>query len=62
MRCAGGVETQKDGSYVYQRVFFHDTDTIKLTVTANGYQTQTVTGSSFTIYGLTMDFSLTPLP
>ena len=62
MRCAGGVYADVNGAYVYQRIFFHDTDTIKLTVTAPGYQTQEYTQTAFTINDLTINFPLVPPP
>lgn len=62
MRCAGGVYADANGAYVYQRIFFHDTDTIKLTVTAPGYQTQEYTQTAFTINDLTINFPLVPIP
>ena len=60
--CSGAIETNLSGGYVFQRIFFHDTDTIKLTITATGYQPQEITQTAFTINDLTVNFSLTPLP
>jgi len=50
------------GVFIFQRVFFHDTDTIKLTVTAPGYQPQEFAQTGFTVNDLTANFSLAPLP
>jgi hypothetical protein len=47
---------------VYQRIFFHDTDTIKLTVTATGYQPQAYTQTMFTTSDLTVNFPLVLQP
>ena len=60
--CSGSVETGIPGVYIFQRVFFHDTDTIRLTVTAPGYQSQEISQNSFTRNDMTADFSLLPLP
>jgi len=60
--CSGSIETDISGGYVFQRVFFHDTDTIKLTVSAPGYQSQKIVRSSFTQADMEYDFSLTHMP
>jgi len=60
--CSGSFVTGIPGVFVFQKVFFHDTDTIKLTVTAPGYQPQEFTQSAFTTNDLMVTFSLTPLP
>jgi hypothetical protein len=60
--CSGFVTTDKDGNYVFQRVFFHDTDTIKLTVQAEGYQSQEISQSSFTTNDMETNITLQPLP
>ena len=62
MRCAGGTYTDANGAFVYQKIFFHDTDTIKLTVTASGYQIQEYAQTAFTTNDLTVNFPLSPLP
>ena len=61
-KCSGSTVTGIPGVFVFQNVFFHDTDTIKLTVSAPGYQTQEITQNSFTTNDMTGNFSLTPLP
>jgi len=60
--CAGGMETNASGSYLYQGILFHDSDTVKLTVTAAGYQPQEFIQRFFTTSGLTVNFSLLPAP
>jgi len=59
-RCTGGIETLADGSYVFDRIFFHDTDKIKLTITAEGYLPQEFTQNGFSINDLTVNFLLMP--
>lgn len=61
-KCSGSIETGIPGVYIFQRVFFHDTDTIKLTVSAPGYQPQEFNQTAFTTNDLTVNFSFTPLP
>ncbi len=60
--CSGSQVTEIPGVFNFQQVFFHDTDRIKLTVTAPGYQPQEFTQNFFTTNDLTVNFSLTPLP
>lgn len=60
--CMGSVVTSAVGLFLFTNVFFHDTDTIKLSVTAPGYQSQEYTQSSFTMNDMMADFLLTPLP
>jgi hypothetical protein len=60
--CSGSMETGIPGVYIFERVFFHDTDTIKLTVSAPGYKPQEFSQNSFTLNDLKVDFVLTPLP
>jgi len=61
-KCSGSMETGIPGNYIFQSIFFHDTDTIKLTVSAPGYQPQEFTQNSFTLNDLKVDFSLSPAP
>jgi hypothetical protein len=60
--CSGTVPTNADGTYVFNNVFFHDTDTITLTVQANGYQTQKFSTNSFTTNDWKLDLKLDHLP
>ena len=60
--CSGTVIVDENGKYVFENVFFHDTDTIKITVQATGYQTQEVVQSSFTINDREVNISLSPTP
>lgn len=61
-KCSGSMETGLPGNYIFQNVFFHDTDTIKMTVSAPGYKPQEFTQKSFTINDLKVDFVLVPMP
>ncbi|MEP6896585.1 MAG: carboxypeptidase-like regulatory domain-containing protein, partial [Chloroflexota bacterium] len=56
--CSGTVVTDANGMYVFAAIFFRDTDTIKLTVQALGYQTQEITKSAFTTPDMEENFSL----
>lgn len=47
-RCNRTTTTDQDGVFLFEKVFFHDTDTIKLTVEAPGYQTEKITQAFFT--------------
>lgn len=60
--CSGTATTDVDGIYKFENVYFHDTDTIKLTVQATGYQTQEITNGFFTMAGLEMDVMLNAVP
>jgi hypothetical protein len=61
-KCSGSMETGIPGVYIFQRVFFHDTDTIKITVQAIGYQEFEYTQNFFTINDLEVNISLTRVP
>ena len=58
--CSGSVITNADGSYVFERVFFHDTDTINLTFQAAGYQSLGTGSTGFTINDMEGNISLSP--
>ena len=60
--CAGTATTNTDGIYYFVNVFFHDTDTIKLTVQAEGYQAQEFSQTAFTTGNMEANFSLSRLP
>ncbi len=60
--CSGTVLTNSDGTYAFNNVFFHDTDTIKIIVQAAGYQSQVVSKTSFTTNDLLLDLALSPTP
>ena len=60
--CSGNVTTNADGTFVFSNVFFHDTDTIKLTVQAAGYQSQESTQVGVTMNFVEKNFSLSPSP
>jgi hypothetical protein len=48
-RCNRTTTTDQDGVFLFEKVFFHDTDNITLTVKASGYQTQEVKQAFFTL-------------
>ncbi len=50
--------TNANGEYAFNNIFFHDTDTIKITVQAAGYQTQEISKTSFTTNDLPLDIAL----
>ena len=58
--CSETATTNVQGTYIFEAAFFHDTDTIKLTVQAEGYQPQEMTrsASEFLVTDIEMDFSL----
>ena len=60
--CSGNVTTNADGTFVFRNVYFHDTDTIKLTVQADGYQSQEFTQSAVTLNNVEKNFALSPSP
>ena len=60
--CSGTATTNADGFYYFVNVFFHDTDTIKLTVEATGYQPQEFSQTAFTTSGMEANISLSPVP
>ncbi len=57
-RCNRSTETDQAGSFVFENVFFHDTDTITLTVNADGYNPATMRYASFTQPMLQADIKL----
>jgi hypothetical protein len=60
--CSGTATTNAEGIYFFGNVFFHDTDTIKLTVQATGYQPQEFSQTAFTTSNMEANFSMTPAP
>lgn len=56
--CAGSVTTIADGTFRFERIFFHDTDTVKLTVRAAGYQPVEISQAAFTMPGLEVNTAL----
>jgi hypothetical protein len=56
--CSGNAITNADGNFIFSDVFFHDTDSIKLTVQAVSYQSQEITQSFFTMADMEKDFAL----
>lgn len=60
--CSGTTTTDVDGMYVFENVFFHDTDTIKLTIEAVGYQMQEIKKNFFTMPDMEANVNLIHLP
>jgi hypothetical protein len=60
--CSGTVLTNANGEYAFNNVFFHDTDTITITVQATGYQPQLFSTNSFTTNDWKLDLKLDRLP
>lgn len=56
--CSGNATTNADGAFIFSNVFFHDTDTVKLTVQAAGYQSQEITQAGFTMADMEKHFAL----
>jgi hypothetical protein len=57
-RCNGSTTTDQNGNFVFENVFFHDTDTITLTIEASGYQSTSLKYASFTQPLLEADIQL----
>jgi hypothetical protein len=60
--CSGSFTTNANGEYSFNTVFFHDTDTIKLTVQAEGYETKEISQSFFTYNDWEANIGLNPKP
>jgi hypothetical protein len=56
--CTGTATTDADGMYVFENVFFHDTDSITLTIEANGYLPQEISQTFFTTNDMVADWAL----
>jgi hypothetical protein len=57
-RCNRNTTTDAEGSFLFENVFFHDTDTITLTIVAEGYNSNSVKYASFTQPVLEADIQL----
>jgi carboxypeptidase family protein len=57
-RCNRSTTTDQDGSFLFENVFFHDTDTITLIIEASGYQPVSLKYASFTQPLLEADIQL----
>ena len=57
-RCNRSTTTEQDGNFLFENVFFHDTDTITLIVEANDYKPATLKYASFTQPLLKADIQL----
>jgi len=60
--CSGSVATDADGSYVFGRVFFHDTDKINLIAQVPGYRSLRFERTAFTTNDMEANMSLNPIP
>ena len=60
--CSGTATTDADRMYIFENVYFHDTDTIKLTVQAPGYQTHESTSAFFRMADLEANVALSLAP
>ena len=60
--CSGTATTNANGLFVFENIFFHDTDTLKLYVEAVGYRSQEISQASFTSADVEVNFSLDPVP
>jgi len=60
--CSGTVLTNANGEYTFNNVFFHDTDTIEVTVQATGYDTLTVGSNAFTFNDYEANVALQKTP
>ena len=54
--------TNANGEYAFNNVPFHDTDTIRLTIEAEGYEPQEVMRPSFTTNDWEANIALNPKP
>ena len=57
-RCHQTTTTDAEGNFLFERVFFHDTDTITLTVEADGYPATSQKYNAFTLPLLEADIQL----
>jgi len=57
-RCNRSTTTGQDGGFTFENIFFHDTDTITLTVEAAGYNSRTSKYNSFTQASLEVNIQL----
>jgi len=61
-RCNRTTITDQDGVFLFEKVFFHDTDTIQLTIEAAGYETTKIKQSFFTWNIWDVDIALKRVP
>jgi hypothetical protein len=59
--CNGQALTASDGTFAFGAIFFHDTDTITLQVSAPGYASQTIHSTSFIAPEMTVSVLLIQL-
>lgn len=58
--CSGSVITNAEGKFVFERVYFHDTDAINLIAQAAGYQSLRFESTAFTTNDMEANMSLNP--
>lgn len=61
-RCNRTTTTDQDGVFLFEKVFFHDTDNITLIVEAPGYQTEKIKQAFFTWNTWEVNISLKQTP
>lgn len=59
--CSAIMTTNPDGTYVFENIFFHDTDIVKLTVQATGYQPEEISQTAFTTNDMEANIALNPV-
>jgi len=60
LRCNRSTVTDQDGKFLFENIFFHDTDTITLTVNTSGYDATTFRQGFFTQPFFEANMELTP--
>lgn len=60
--CSGTATSNADGRYVFENIYFHDTDSVTLTFQADGYQEQQISSTAFTVNDMEANFSMQPQP
>lgn len=60
-RCNKTSATDVNGHFIFENIFFHDTDQITLTVTADGYSPSTIIQPGFTLPQFSTSIQLTQL-
>ena len=60
--CSGNVTTDEDGIYIFDQIFFHDTDSVQLIVQTPGYQKQEIMQTFFTMPDMQANVALNYIP
>lgn len=58
--CSGTATTNAEGVYLFENVFFHDTDRVRLAIQAEGYQPEEISQTSFIQNDMEANISLVP--